>query len=271
MSNSASDSANSLLNHPHNYYDSPPSTAWMSSVTDSVGLVLTTVVILARCYTKFSLTKAPGREDYVCILAYLAFVTYSALHFTQRFQFGGGRHTYDIPPEFFYGNFVTTVVAGHIYILGCTVAKLSLLLFLYRIFSVDFKFRVASWIIGVVLTIWTSVTLLLCIFACKPIRASWDIALYLEPTTKCPIIITNVTNIHGICNIITDFALLFLPVPMVWNLHGTTKKKLGLAAVFATGIFVCAVAIVRQFVLYNTNKEGDNYYNTRTVVWNLPL
>ncbi|KAL9007633.1 MAG: hypothetical protein Q9173_007143, partial [Seirophora scorigena] len=59
----ASDSANSLLNHPHNYYDNPPSTAWMSSVTDSVGLVLTTLVIVARCYTKFSLTKAPGRED----------------------------------------------------------------------------------------------------------------------------------------------------------------------------------------------------------------
>lgn len=80
----------------------------MSSVTDSVGLVLTTLVIVARCYTKFSLTKASGREDCkwcamdsfalrlnmidadVCILAYLAFVTYSALDFTQRFQFGGG-------------------------------------------------------------------------------------------------------------------------------------------------------------------------------------
>ncbi|KAI4089857.1 MAG: hypothetical protein LQ344_005116 [Seirophora lacunosa] len=237
MSNSASDSANSLLNHPSNYYDSPPSTAWMSSVTDSVGLVLTTLVIVARCYTKFSLTKASGREDYVCILAYLAF---------------------------------TTVVANHIYILGCTLAKLSLLLFLYRIFGVNFKFRVASWTIGAVLIIWTSVTLLLCIFACKPIRASWNIDLYLQPSTECPIIVPNVTNVHGFCNIITDFALLFLPVPMVWNLHGTTKKKLGLAAVLATGVLcvfslpsktlpeyaqvtvdsICAVAIVRQTVVW---------------------
>lgn len=182
----------------------------------------------------------------------------------------------------------TKVVANHLYIVGCTLAKFSLLAFLYRIFNVNLGFRIASWILAAVLAIWTSVTLLLCIFACKPIGASWDIKLYLAPGTRCNIRVPDVTTIHGFCNVITDFALLFLPVPMVWNLHVGTRKKFGLATVFATGVVyvspairtpeasqltystldsICAVSIVRQYILYNTDKYGDGYYTTRVMVW----
>ncbi|KAI4137581.1 MAG: hypothetical protein LQ341_005091, partial [Variospora aurantia] len=192
---------------------------------------------------------------------------------------------YNNPPS---SAWTTKVVANHLYIVGCTLAKFSLLAFLYRIFNVNLGFRIASWILAAVLAIWTSVTLLLCIFACKPIRASWDIKLYLAPGTRCNIRVPDVTTIHGFCNVITDFALLFMPVPMVWNLHVGTKKKFGLAAVFATGVLyvspairtsevsqltystldsICAVSIVRQYILYNTDKYGDGYYTTRVMVW----
>ncbi|KAI4151739.1 MAG: hypothetical protein LQ341_000844 [Variospora aurantia] len=117
-----------------------------------------------------------------------------------------------------------------------------------------------------------------------------------EPTTKCPIKPYDVQNIHGFCNIITDFALLFLPLPLVWQLRVSGKKKLGLVVVFGTGILcvsppsrkhpsllplpssprtrgthtihsICAVAIVRQYVNYNTVKNGDDYYVAKLRVW----
>ncbi|KAL8935127.1 MAG: hypothetical protein Q9216_005577 [Gyalolechia sp. 2 TL-2023] len=206
-------SANDIKNHPHNYYDNPPSTAWMASVADSIGLGLVTLVLIARCYTK------------------------------------------------------TNVLKTYFYIIGVTFAKISLLLFLYRIFSVDRKFRIASWTIGVVLTLWSVISLLLKIFACRPVKASFDLHLYLLPSTVCPIKAYEITNWHGLCNILTDFAILILPIPMVWKLHVTARKKIGLAAVFATGIFICTVGIVRQYILYNTEKNGDNYYSTRIKVW----
>ena len=130
----------------------------------------------------------------------------------------------------------TGVVRGYLYILGLTLAKLSLLLFLYRIFRVDSTFRVLSWILGTILAIWTTVSLLLCIFACRPIKASWVLSVQLDPRTTCPIKAYEVNNIHGICNIITDFALLILPAPMVFKLRVNGKKKLGLVVVFGTGI-----------------------------------
>ena len=125
---------------------------------------------------------------------------------------------------------------GYLYILGLTLAKLSLLLFLYRIFKVDLTFRVLSWIVGIVLVIWTTVSLLLSIFACKPIKASWVLSVQLDPATKCPIKAYDVNNIHGYCNIITDFALLLMPAPSVWKLHVNGKRKFGVFIVFGTGV-----------------------------------
>ncbi|KAL8671375.1 MAG: hypothetical protein Q9168_004123 [Polycauliona sp. 1 TL-2023] len=226
-----------------NYYNNPPSNARMVNLTDSVCLALVTLVVLGRCYTKFSILKAVGREDYILFGTYIIYVLFISLRFAHHLRYGGGRHTWDIPPEYLHGFFWTKVVTNHLYIVGCTTAKFSLLLFLYRIFNVSFRFRIASWILAAVLGIWTSVTILLCIFACKPIRASWEIDVILAPTTKCAISVPNVTTIHGFCNVITDFALLLLPVPLLWKLQATTKKKLGLAAVFATGVFLIVATL----------------------------
>ena len=129
----------------------------------------------------------------------------------------------------------TGQVHTYTYLLGIVLAKLSLLLYLYRIFRVDLRFRIACWIIGITVTVWTFVTLMLCLFSCRPVRATWEVALLLDPKTKCNPKIYNTIWVQGFCNIITDFALLILPVPMVWRLQMDLKKKLGVFAVFATG------------------------------------
>ena len=55
---------------PPNYVN-PPSTAWMATTADSVGLALAIIVVAARCYTKFRITKAPGWEDRMSIWLWL--------------------------------------------------------------------------------------------------------------------------------------------------------------------------------------------------------
>ncbi|KAI4256486.1 MAG: hypothetical protein L6R42_006194 [Xanthoria sp. 1 TBL-2021] len=58
-------------------YTHPPSTAWMATVADSVGLALAIIVVAARCYTKFRITKAPGWEDRMLASSWLLFPTQS--------------------------------------------------------------------------------------------------------------------------------------------------------------------------------------------------
>ncbi|KAL8815758.1 MAG: hypothetical protein Q9223_005138 [Gallowayella weberi] len=267
MPGTISDADRALLIHPHNYYNNPPSNAWKVSVADCVGLGLVSIVIAARCVTKLRITKSPGWEDFIAVVTWLMFVAFTTLDFVQRFRYGAGRHTWDLPPEYYNGYFRIGVARSYLYVLGTMLAKLSLLLFLYRIFRVERKFQIAAWALGTILVVWTVISFCLMIFACRPLKASWDITAQLDPKTKCKPAAYNTLNIQGICNILTDFGLLFLPIPMVWRLQMSLKKKLGVAAVFATGAFICAIAIVRQYIVWTTPKANDNWKAVKSTIW----
>lgn len=44
----------------------------------------------------------------------------------------------------------------------------------------------------------------------------------------------------GTINIVSDFTILLLPIVEVWRLHMSTQRKIGVSAVFATGLlYVC--------------------------------
>ncbi|KAM0796931.1 hypothetical protein BDR22DRAFT_790978, partial [Usnea florida] len=226
-----------------NYYNNPPSNAWKSTIADSVGLAFAVVIVMLRCYTKLCITKTRGWDDYTTILALVCFIVFVSMDYTSTARYGNGRHTWDLPPEMYNGYLTvgdlcmieTGAVDTYFYVLGTMLAKLSLLLFIYHIFRVNFKFRVAAWFIAFFLVVWSTVTLLLSIFSCHPLKANWDVEVYFKPTSHCSPRIYDVTNIHGYCNILSDFMLLILPIPVLWTLQMSLGRKLGIAAVFATG------------------------------------
>jgi hypothetical protein len=70
------------------------------------------------------------------------------------------------------------------------------------------------------------------IFACQPISKSWD---PLITTGQC----LNVYSINiaaAAINTASDISILLLPQHVIWNLHMSVKKKLGVSAIFFTGI-----------------------------------
>lgn len=98
------------------------------------------------------------------------------------------------------------------------------------------KFRYTSWVLTFIITVWALVTLLLCTFSCRPIIAAFNYKAQKDPKTVCNPKNYNVLNIYGFCNIIADFLLLLMPIPMLWSLHMPSAKKFGLAIVFANGL-----------------------------------
>ncbi|KAI4180408.1 MAG: hypothetical protein LQ348_005206 [Seirophora lacunosa] len=180
-----------------------------------------------------------------------------AVDMIARHHFGSGRHIWDIPPEFLNGYLTTIAVDGYLYLVAIVLAKLSLLIFLYRIFHVDRTFRIAAWVTGFVFVVWGIIALLMAIFACRPVRASWDLALRKKPTTTCNPQPYDTSNVYGFCNVITDFVLMVMPIPMVWNMQTGFKKKIGIILVFMSGAFVCVVAILRQYYAYNSGGGRD--------------
>ena len=97
----------------------------------------------------------------------------------------------------------------------------------------------------------------------------------MDPHTVCKPQAYEVLNIYGFCNVVTDVLLIFMPVPLIWNMQTNRRKKIGVALVFATGSLyvspllrrrdgtyidigsVCAVAIVRQYFAYTHAQVDD--------------
>ncbi|KAI9722995.1 MAG: hypothetical protein M1812_001444 [Candelaria pacifica] len=80
------------------------------------------------------------------------------------------------------------------------------------------------------------------IFACKPFSHRWNNA---GGSSATCIDVTLHGVINEIINIVTDILIIILPIPMIWSLHLSTRKKVGVILVFATGLLVVAVAAAR--------------------------
>ena len=98
------------------------------------------------------------------------------------------------------------------------------------------------------------------VLICRPLRKDWD------PQT--PGVCGSNKNgvlVGGILNVITDFAIIALPIPMVWRLQMAPQRKIALTFVFGLGFMyvaseeqpalmlidehrVCGVSILRSVV-----------------------
>ena len=114
---------------------------------------------------------------------------------------------------------------------GLFFAKLSILLLFRRVFNISRNFRFAWYAVTTIWCLYILAVELVTLLSCIPIHKQW------HPLEKghCISLVTFTVD-SGYINIITDFIILFLPLPMVWNLQLKPELKLGLLGVFATGL-----------------------------------
>ena len=90
--------------------------------------------------------------------------------------------------------------------------------------------------VGVQICIWTSllfyfVVAVFEIFICTPREKIWNPLM----TTGHCFDEKAIFQATGIFNVLSDFAILFLPIPSVWRLKVPLKKKIGIISVFSAG------------------------------------
>lgn len=107
--------------------------------------------------------------------------------------------------------------------------KCSIILLYRRIFP---SRQVGKALLGIsgVLMAWFFAALFCSIFNCYPISKAW------KPSVSGFCLDYGVvTLVIGIANILLDFTLLGLPMPLLWNLHVSTRRKVLLMFMFALG------------------------------------
>jgi hypothetical protein len=107
------------------------------------------------------------------------------------------------------------------------------MLYFYTVIFVPMVwFKHAAWVVMALTTAYLIIIIPIFFFACTPVSASWKPELH---ATHCwP------WNYHSISavsfNMLLDLLVVFLPLPIVWRLKATRKKKIEVTAMFSLGL-----------------------------------
>ncbi|KXX80211.1 hypothetical protein MMYC01_204231 [Madurella mycetomatis] len=98
------------------------------------------------------------------------------------------------------------------------------------------------------------VTTALLLFGCRPMSKYWQINPdpgICQPTNSKLYVLSVL-----IPDVFTDLYLLSIPLPLLWVINISLKKKLGLTALFSGVVFVIMAAIIRGVVILTSGPEG---------------
>ncbi|RDK41383.1 hypothetical protein M752DRAFT_301762 [Aspergillus phoenicis ATCC 13157] len=142
---------------------------------------------------------------------------------------GNGYHVSDLNTrtiELFYQIFLSSQFT---YFVLTPVIKISFICFYRRLFTTKHFLRF-TFGLNILIAAWSSGIFLACALQCRPLRAYWDINVKGRCFSATTYIIVNQAF-----NVLMDFVILAVPVPMIWRLHRSWQDKLALNAVFALG------------------------------------
>lgn len=125
-------------------------------------------------------------------------------------------------------------------------AKMSILLLYLRIFSPDRWTRLFIYLgIGVIFIYYT-VTASVLVGLCIPRKGeNWPRALLSSRCRDSMVI----TYVQGVFNIVSDFYVLVLPLPVVWKLQLPLRKKIAVSAIFMAGLLLVPLNLIPGFAL----------------------
>jgi fucose permease len=154
--------------------------------------------------------------------------------------------------------------------------KTSILLFYLTLSKTQKVFQWATIATLVVVNIGGLALTVLNILQCRPVGAAWSSPV--PNTAKC----TNIVTIYlssAPLNIITDLAILFLPMPILTRMRLPKKQKIILVITFGFGIFVAVVDVIRiaylqdaqrntlQAAQQHSSESGNEQRNTGDLAW----
>lgn len=98
-------------------------------------LPTTICFVLLRTFTRLFISKAFGLDDTLMLLALIPTTSVGALTLLGVFTCGWNRHVWDVPPESLPEGLKLEMACEVLFGVACSLTKLSLLVFTYRIMS----------------------------------------------------------------------------------------------------------------------------------------
>ncbi|KAK4236996.1 hypothetical protein C8A03DRAFT_16409 [Achaetomium macrosporum] len=149
--------------------------------------------------------------------------------------------------------------------LSLSLTKISVLLLFLDIFVLSWVRRV-TYILIVLATLCGLFTLLSNILYCLPVSAFWDFTIL---DRRC-IAVPFKYYVDAALNLTLDFAILFLPLPVIWPMTLPWRQKLWLYSVFVLGFFVCVISVLRfHFIDKSLLTSDPTYTGIYLIFWSM--
>ncbi|KAK1723330.1 uncharacterized protein BDZ83DRAFT_580984 [Colletotrichum acutatum] len=131
--------------------------------------------------------------------------------------------------------------------------KACILFFFSRITLATRQQKIVKWTavatgiayVGVISVIWGH---------CTPVQRNWQVVPY--PGDECTLAVANYLSLV-VLNISTDFLIVSIPLPLLWAVKLSIKRKLAIGLLLCSGIFVMIAALLRC-ILSLKDIEGIN-------------
>ncbi|KAK1978898.1 hypothetical protein LZ30DRAFT_198606 [Colletotrichum cereale] len=239
-----------------------------SRVADVVSLSTATCVIAfisvaLRFWSRLFYSKCLGTDDW-WIVAAMVFSIGTSFTVAFRTQFGLGRHSW-ISEGWMTTPQMKIFYASIILYNGTLISvRMSFLSFYRRVFPTPGMTKLCLWfMIGN--GIWGAVAITLSIVTCLPIRGFWDFTV---PATCIP----NAVDWYflSLTMIVTDFAILILPLPAVRKLNTSRRRKIVLFGCFSMGFLTCLISTIRLYSLKLAAETNDpNWGVVDAAMWSV--
>jgi hypothetical protein len=143
---------------------------------------------------------------------------------------GLGKHWVELSPEAITNHLKLELAMIFTYIPAVCLPKLAILTLYLRIFTSKF-YRYATYIVAVVPIVTALVSTIIAFSMCRPFAYNWDKNIQGGHCIDKERVYTWIS----LPNIVTDVAMLILPIPVIWQLQMSRYQKIGLMLTLMTG------------------------------------
>ncbi|WVR06693.1 hypothetical protein IAU60_003725 [Kwoniella sp. DSM 27419] len=224
--------------------------------------VLATTFTSLRMVSKGWIVRKITSDDWVTVLAWV-FCLASAICILIGTRVGLGRIGSEIKPEWVAPLRKSTYAFTVFYNPAIMTIKVAILILYIRMSAAHRFLRWASVATMVVVALTGVICTLIVIFQCRPVHAAWSY----DPNAKCIDVISLYLSSAPI-NILTDLAILLLPLPILTSLRMEFRQKVVLVTTFVVGGFVTIVDVVRIAYLQQALKSERLLGQSTTVSGN---
>ncbi|KAI3330147.1 hypothetical protein F4824DRAFT_515848 [Ustulina deusta] len=245
-------------------FENPPNNNGLALAVAILGLSVSSILLLFRACTKIVVLRAVRIEDAIGLVAFAAYSAYMYCVFRFMRNVGFFVHQWDLQVKTISEFQYILLIGANFYDANILCIKVAILMDWLHIFvpgKTRNKFFWACWVVLAINTLYYIANIVAVNLTCIPFEASWNILV----AGKC-LDQKALDTSSAVINLISDLTIMVLAQQVIWNLHMSMKRKLGLSLIFAAGLFGTVSGLFRIIVTVEYQHHADTTYTVSAVV-----